>query len=328
MGDRRGFLSERLTCSAMDALDTALASVRVEGSMVGRSLVSAPWAMELDSDLPCGLAAVVRGDAWLRHGDAEPVPLVEGSVVVACGSTPLHVGDHPDTPLGVRVRDREECYDVVTGESVAERDRIGSRTWGDPTASGEVVLGAYRTEGALFALLEDELPPALVVGPGTSVSPVLAALVAETQTERPGQQVVVDRLMELLLFAAVRDWLASPAAADLPRWSTALGDPVVGPALQAMHDDPARRWSVADLAAAAHVSRAGFARRFRALVGEPPLAHLTRWRMALAADLLRSDPRLDLTSVAARVGYADAFGFSAAFRRVRGTTPSAHRRSA
>jgi AraC-like DNA-binding protein len=311
----------------VDALDTALATVRVHGAMVGRSLVTPPWGLEMETTDPCMLAAVLRGEAWIRHGADEPVHLPEGSVAVACGGVPFHAGDHPETPPGVRIVDREDCYDVVTGEQIAERGRTGSRTWGDPDAPGSIVLGSYRTDGEVYALLERGLPPLLVIPPDPLVAPVLAALAAETQDQRPGQQVVVDRLMELLLFAAIRAWLASPAA-SVPSWATALSDPMVGPALRAMHAAPERRWTVAGLAAEGAVSRAAFARRFSEVVGEPPLAHLTRWRMALAADALRSEPGLDLTAVAARVGYADAFSFSTAFRRVRGTTPSAHRRTA
>jgi AraC-like DNA-binding protein len=315
------------TLDAVDPLDTALATVRVEG-WVGRSMVRPPWGVEMATEDPCQLAAVVTGEAWIRHGDDEPVHLPEGSVAVAGGGVPLHMGDHPDTPPGVRIEDREACYDIVTGALLVDHERTGSRTWGDPAAPGSVVLGAYRTDGEVYALLEQELPPLLVVPPDPLTAPVLAAIVTETQDERPGQQVVVDRLMELLLFAAIRAWLASPASHGVPSWATALADPMVGPALRAMHTAPERRWTVAELAAEAAVSRAAFARRFRERVGEPPLAHLTRWRMALAADVLRTEPGLDLTTVAARVGYADAFGFSTAFRRVRGTSPSAHRRTA
>ncbi|QYG95158.1 AraC family transcriptional regulator [Iamia sp. SCSIO 61187] len=312
----------------MDALDIALASVRVESALVGRSMVEAPWGLRMDTGDLCVLVAVVRDEAWVRHGDGAPVHLEEGTVAVACGGVPVEMGDHPDTPPEVRIVDQEDCYDTVTGENVAGRDRTGARTWGDPDASGSVILSAYRAHGEVFTLLERDLPPLLVVPPDPLVAPVLAALAAETQVDRPGGQVVVDRLMELLLFASIRAWLASSAAAAVPSWSTALADPMVGPALSAMHADPARRWTVADLAAEAAVSRAAFARRFRERVGEPPLAHLTRWRMALAADALRAEPGLDLTAVAARVGYADAFSFSTAFRRVRGQTPSQHRRSA
>lgn len=314
------------TVTPVDALDTALARVRVEG-WVGRSMVRAPWGVEMLTADPCQLAAVVTGDAWLRHGDDEPVHLPEGTVAVAAGGIPLHLGDHPDTPPELRIEDREACFDIVTGAPMADHDRTGSRTWGDPDAPGSVVLGAYRTDGEVYGLLARDLPALLVVPPDPLTEPVLAAIVTETQVERPGQQVVVDRLMELLLFAALRSWLGA-VSADVPSWATALSDPIVGPALKAMHAAPEQRWTVAELAAAASVSRAAFARRFRDRVGEPPLAHLTRWRMALAADALRSEPDLDLTAVAARVGYADAFSFSAAFRRVRGTTPSAHRRTA
>jgi AraC-like DNA-binding protein len=96
--------------------------------------------------------------------------------------------------------------------------------------------------------------------------------------------------------------------------------------LRLLHEDPARRWTVAELAAAAGVSRATFAARFSALVGEPPLGYLTTWRMTLAADLLR-DAEATVAAVAREVGYTDAFAFSAAFKRVRGVSPSVWRRA-
>ncbi|MCD5311659.1 helix-turn-helix transcriptional regulator [Kineosporia babensis] len=89
----------------------------------------------------------------------------------------------------------------------------------------------------------------------------------------------------------------------------------------------ARAWTVESLAAEVGVSRAGLARRFRELVGEPPMAFLTHWRLTLAADLLRS-PDLTLAAVARQVGYATPFALSAAFKRVRGMSPSEYRVSA
>ncbi|MBP2183738.1 AraC-like DNA-binding protein [Amycolatopsis magusensis] len=91
--------------------------------------------------------------------------------------------------------------------------------------------------------------------------------------------------------------------------------------LRAMHAEPGRPWTVLTLAKVAGASRAAFARRFTALVGEPSLAYLTGWRMTLAADLLRRQG----TSVASQVGYADGFAFSSAFKRVRGVSPSVYR---
>ncbi|MFD0383399.1 AraC family transcriptional regulator [Streptomyces stramineus] len=140
---------------------------------------------------------------------------------------------------------------------------------------------------------------------------------------RPRPQIVVDRLLDWLLVCTLREWFDHPEAAP-PAWYQALGDDVVGPVLRAMHQAPAEPWTLASLAAEADVSRSTLAKRFTDLVGEPPLGYLTDWRMALAADLL-TEPGATIAGVARRVGYADAFGFSAAFKRVRGVSPSAHR---
>jgi AraC-like DNA-binding protein len=99
---------------------------------------------------------------------------------------------------------------------------------------------------------------------------------------------------------------------------------VVGPALEAMHRQPSAGWTVASLAAAAGVSRALFARRFTEVMGQSPLAYLTECRMDDAEELL-SDRTLTVAQVAKAVGYADAFGFSAAFKRHRGVRPSEFR---
>jgi len=102
---------------------------------------------------------------------------------------------------------------------------------------------------------------------------------------------------------------------------------VAGPALRLLHDEPAAPWTVAALAARAGVSRSTLAKRFAELVGEPPLTYLTGRRMALAADLLAERTTATVSAIARHVGYADAFGFSAAFKRVRGVTPSEYRRA-
>ena len=101
---------------------------------------------------------------------------------------------------------------------------------------------------------------------------------------------------------------------------------MVGPALRLLQHNPAHPWSVNELAAKVGVSRAALARRFTALVGEPPMAYLTGWRLALAADLLR-EPDATLAAVARQVGYATPFALSAAFKRVRGVSPQEHRRA-
>ncbi len=121
----------------------------------------------------------------------------------------------------------------------------------------------------------------------------------------------------------LRAWFARPDGAA-PGWYAASGDPIAGPALRLIHDDVSRAWTVGLLAAEVGVSRAALARRFRDLVGEPPMTFLTNWRLTLAADLLRS-PDLTLAAVARQVGYGTPFALSAAFKRVRGVSPSEYR---
>jgi AraC-like DNA-binding protein len=134
---------------------------------------------------------------------------------------------------------------------------------------------------------------------------------------------VLDRLLDLVLVTVLRDWFARPSA-GAPGWYRAQSDPVVGPALRMLHNDPARPWTVASIAAATGISRASLARRFTDLVGEPPMTFLTGWRLALAADLLR-EPEATIGAVARQVGYGSAFALSTAFKREHGLSPADYR---
>ena len=103
-----------------------------------------------------------------------------------------------------------------------------------------------------------------------------------------------------------------------------MGDAVVGRALRLLQKYPARAWTVTGLASRVGVSRATLARRFSDLVGEPPMAYLTSWRLCVATDLLEHTSAT-VEAIARQVGYESAFGLSVAFKRVYGTRPSQHR---
>ena len=199
---------------------------------------------------------------------------------------------------------------------------LGVRSWGN-TLDGETVLltGTYQLDGAVSQRLLRALPPLVVLRRDEWDCPFIALLADEVVKDAPGQEAVLDRLLDLLLIAVLRAWFARPAA-GAPGWYRAASDPIVGPALRLLHEEPERAWTVASLATACRVSRATLARRFAELVGEPPMAFLTGWRLALAADLLL-EPGATIGSVAARVGYASPFALSTAFKRVRGDQPAA-----
>jgi AraC-like DNA-binding protein len=197
---------------------------------------------------------------------------------------------------------------------------LGVRTWGDRPDGGTVMLiGTYRARGEIGGRLLDALPPLLSLTADVWNCPLTPFLAQEIVRDAPGQEVVLDRLLDLLVIAALRAWFARPEA-EPPAWYRAQADPVVGPVLRLLQDDPAHPWTVAALAAKAGVSRAALARRFTALVGEPPMTYLTGWRLALAADRLR-DSDDTLAAIARRVGYGSAFALSTAFKRAYGVSP-------
>jgi AraC-like DNA-binding protein len=151
-------------------------------------------------------------------------------------------------------------------------------------------------------------------------------LTAELDMAHPGARDVTRRLVDVLLVYILRTWQEQHGS-ELAGWFGALHDPQIGKALTLIHEAPDRRWTVAQLAGEAGLSRAAFARRFAALAGEPPLTYLTRWRMTTAALLLR-DSTEPLSVIADRVGYDSEFAFARTFRRSHGQPPGRYRVSA
>ena len=155
----------------------------------------------------------------------------------------------------------------------------------------------------------------------------MGLLADEIAKDDPGQEAVLDRLLDLLLIARAARLVRPPRRRRRPRWYRAYSDPVVGKALRLHPPRPRASVDGRQLAAEAGVSRAALARRFTELVGEPPMTFLTDWRLSLAADLLL-EPDATIGSVAHQVGYGSPFALSAAFKRVRGISPRQHKLAA
>lgn len=309
--------------SAMDVLSGLLDGPRAHDAFVLRSLLEPPWGLRVADEAPLTLMAVVRGEAVVRLDTGERRHLVAGDVGIRCGREPYEVVDADATAPQIVIHPGQRC---ATPDGVELHDvmSLGVRTWGNSATGSTVVLtGTYRLDGEVSRRLLAALPPLLVVPHGGD-DRLVSLLAEEVVRDAPGQQTVLDRLLDLVLIESLRRWLASQGG-DAPAWFRAAGDPIVGAALRLMHDDPAHPWTVASLAGRVGVSRALFARRFTELVGEPPMTYLTSWRLALAADLLR-DPDGTVTSVARQVGYGTPFALSAAFKRAHGVSPIDHRR--
>jgi AraC-like DNA-binding protein len=309
----------------MDAIAGLLDGPRAREAFLLRCSMDPPWSVRIRDEAPLTVLALVRGAAWVVPDDADPVGLRAGDVAVIRGPEPYTVADEPATPPHIAIEPGGVCRSLAPGgASPLDEFRLGVRTWGNAADGATVMLtGTYLVAGEVSDRLLRALPSLVVVRADEWDSPIVALLAAEIVKDDPGQEAVLDRLLDLLVIAVLRTWFSRPGS-GAPEWYRAYDDPVVGRALRLLHHNPAHPWTVAELARETGASRAALARRFTALVGEPPMAFLTTFRLALAADLLL-EPDATVGSVAARVGYATPFALSTAFKRVRGISPRQHR---
>lgn len=302
---------------AVDVLADLLGRSRASGALFARTDLHGVGGLRLPATAPLSLHVVDHGRLWLdvdgRVSEAE-----QGDVLLVRTPTAVSVlageGEHA------------EALDVLLAGPGAPPPGPGVRHLVLP-GDGEratLLCGAYELAGSVCERLLVALPPVVHARAQGRLGRVVALLAEEVDADEPGRQTALDRLLDLLLVHVLREHFARNPA---PPWYAAAADPVVGPALRALHADPARAWTVEALGRVAGLSRAAFARRFTQTVGEPPLSYLTGWRMALAQDALRRDGST-LASVAREVGYGSEFALSAAFRRHVGEAPGRWRERA
>jgi AraC-like DNA-binding protein len=317
------YMFERLD-SRPDVLTDVLEAVHLGSVLSARATLAAPWSLHFGAfDRRAGFHVLVAGTcaASLDDSTADVAQLGPGDILVF-----PHGSGHRLSTAGWSQRERPPEF----AEIVAEL-RPGERLTPDVGGDGEqttVLCGSYSFAAADDTPLLQGLPkmihlPAATTAAGP-VAATVALLTAEADSSDSGTGVLVDRLIDLLFVYALRAWLATQGGPAACGWVGALHDEIVGPALRAVHADPAYPWTVATLARHAGLSRAAFARRFRAAVGEAPLTYVTRWRMILAGDRLAQGDRI--AAVASQVGYENEFAFAKAFKRVRGVAPGQYRR--
>ncbi|GGS62089.1 AraC family transcriptional regulator [Streptomyces griseoviridis] len=307
--------------SSVDHLSSLLSGIRAEGSVFSHALLTVPWTIRFADDVPLTMIGVLRGGGTLLLPDGTERAVGAGVTALVRGPEPFHLADHPTT-----VRSPHAAYEIVcsTPNDEGPAQELGGVRWGaDAKEATALIVGAYRASGHRHERLLRALPPVLVVEGDAEVCAWLETAAVYAARQSAGSQALMDRLLDWALVCTLRTWF-DRAGADAPCWYRGLADPVLGPALQSFHDQPAGAWTVASLAARSGVSRALFAKRFTQLMGRPPLAYLTECRLDEAAALL-TDTDLSIAQIARSVGYADAFGFSAAFKRHKGLSPSVFR---
>ncbi|MFG2040406.1 AraC family transcriptional regulator [Dactylosporangium sp. NPDC048998] len=311
----------------MDALTGLLDQPRARGAFLLRSMLTPPWSLRIEDEAPLSVVTMARGEALIVPTTGEPAWLRPGEIAIMRGPDAYTICDGPETPVQIVIHPGQRCT-TIDGLDMGGSLNAGVRTWGSSSEdSADIMLsGTYQLHSEVSHRLLGVLPPMMVRPIGAGERPLVDLLAAEIVRDEPGQELVLDRLLDLLVVTVLRSWLASPEA-PTPAWYRAQRDPVIGAALHMLHADPAYNWTVANLAAKSGVSRAALARRFTELVGESPMKYLANWRLTLAADLLR-EPGATVGNVARMVGYGSAFALSTAFKRVRGVSPLEHRRAA
>ncbi|MBF6183301.1 AraC family transcriptional regulator [Nocardia otitidiscaviarum] len=299
----------------MDVLTDVLAATKVGGAVTAQLRAAAPWGIQLDDMPKAAFHAVVRGSCWIRLPGERPVQLAAGDFTLLPMGSGHALCSSPEVPLLPFER-----IAPSPGQRVIRLPGDGCET--------RIVCGSYRYDAYPAHPLMRLLPPLVHLpadqsAAGRELADTLRMLTAEIGEDRPGTQTVTDRLVDVLFVQALRVW-TEHRAEDGASWLMALRDPEIAKAMALLHESPARPWTVEELAAQVGVSRATLARRFSALVGEPPLAYLARWRMELAARRLR-DSADSVAAVAHGVGYASEFAFSRAFKRQHGRSPAEYR---
>lgn len=255
---------------------------------------------------------VLEGSCLLAVEGQEPVVLQEGDFVLMLSANRFTMSSlHPDLPEGL------QTPAVALGDG---EFRHGVQS-GPPDV---VLLGDLCNFDSPDAALMLSLLPQLVHVRGEPRLTTLVQLVREeARDSKPARDVVLERLLEVLFIEALRSMAGTRASSGLVR---GLADPRLAGAIRRMHAEPARQWTVEQLAKEAALSRSAFFERFSQAVGLPPMEYLFAWRMTLARKMLRSD-RLPASEVAERIGYGSASAFSVAFSRHAGVSPGRYSRN-
>ncbi|GBG39808.1 AraC family transcriptional regulator [Mycobacterium montefiorense] len=302
----------------MDPLTDVVEMLDSEVAESCRFEASGPWSLSLPGYRHVKVGAVLSGQSWLITDDTVPVQLKAGDCYLLSSGRPFQAA----SDLSLEPRDAKALYEAIWPSTVLRLNVIDN----DPDRFVQV-CASLKFDETTAALLLDYVPSRARIAAGSdgaeTLRPALQMLERETRDSAAGTTVMRNMLTQILIVQVVRTLLD---CTETDGWLRALRDPNLGPALAAMHVTPGRNWNVAELAAAANMSRSSFAQRFTDGVGVSPLAYLSALRMRAASRLLRSTART-VSSVAAEIGYSSEGAFTHAFKKFCGVTPSAYRRA-
>jgi AraC-like DNA-binding protein len=294
----------------MDPLSDVLSLLKPRNTMVRGFDLKAPWSILFPAHEGVKCYAVISGHGWLAmEGLADPVRVEAGDCLLLPRGRPFRLASDLDLP----------SVDAETFVS-AGRDGAVATLNGGGDCFG--VGGWFDFAGPHAGILLSVLPAIVHIRKDADRAALrwsLERMMQELREPQPGGLLVAQHLAQLVLIQALRIHLAEGLSGGVG-WLFALSDPQMSKAINAMHQDPARRWTLRALAARAGMSRSSFAQKFKQTVGSSPIDYLTRWRMLLAGDRLENsnDP---VSAIALSLGYESESAFSNAFKRVMASTP-------
>jgi AraC-like DNA-binding protein len=301
----------------MDPLSDVLSLLKLgKKYMFGGLDMGGQWSFEFPQTDGINCYAIVSGSCWLViEGVPDPVRLVAGDCFLLPRGLCFRLASDPNlTPVSI--------YTLL---STPLKGSIRSYNGG----GGALGIGGYFSlAGSHSNILLEMLPPVVHIQEKSDKATLrwlVERMMQELSDPQPGGFLVAHHLAHMMLVQALRLHMAGGLANGVG-WLFALADPQIGQAIRAIHEDPARRWTVQELAELSCMSRSGFAVKFKATVGNSPMEYLTRWRMLLAGDRL-TNSNDSISVIAQSQGYESESAFSTAFKRVMGCSPRQYGRS-
>ncbi len=300
-----------------DLLSDMLGLMHVRGGAFGRLNAGGTWATPLSSADAIKFVAATHGACWFfTQGMAAPARIAAGDVLIVNGTAPLVMANDP-------------ALIASASDSCPDPDENGHFQYG-VGLDFSMLSGGVQIDAERQTFLQRSLPPIMHVRSDVPEALPLAWLVERLVAEmgprgEQGQTTTINALTQLLFVQTLRAYMAHASAEDAG-WLKVFGDGRLTAALAGIHGDLAHPWTLEELAGIAGMSRTAFAVRFREVMGVPPLAYVTDWRMRLARRVLRAGA--SVSEAAAQAGYVSESAFSGAFKRETGSAPGAFRRSA
>jgi AraC-like DNA-binding protein len=306
---------DRVAGPREDGLSSLLRDVTVRSVVYCLSDFAAPWGFTVERSPVAKFHVLLDGAAALTVGDAAPVPLAAGDLVVLPHGDGHAIADQPGSPV--------RRLDAILAEHPV--DEAGRMSYGGDGSQTRLLCGGFELDPVLPGELTEFLPPVLTVDSSAGLArwlePLFALLEAETRAAAPGAAAIFAKLADVFVTQALRSYLAA-AGGPMP---PAVTDPGIAQVVKMLRRRPEGRWSVDAMAHAAGMSRTSFTTRFRAAIGEAPMAYLTESRLRRAAGYLSTTTK-SVREIAHLTGYGSEASFSKAFSRLFGRPPGEYRR--